>query len=148
MMQQGYGYGPPPTSMRQEHVFLAEGGVQVTSARFTVFQQMYPISGITSVSPFTLPASRGAPLALVTIFGIFALFSFVGFLSSPNAGSFLGLLITGAIVALGVFWFRSCKPIHVVMIATSGMQARALSTRDAGFAHRVVLALNHAVISR
>jgi hypothetical protein len=144
---QGYGHGPP-SPIRHEHVFFAEGGVQVTSARFTVHQQMYPVAAITSVSPFSLPASKGAPIGLVLIFGFFFSLSLAGLINGPNAGSFVSLVVTGAFVALGVFWYRSRKPTHVVMITTSGMQARVLSTLDPAFAHRVVIALNQAVISR
>jgi hypothetical protein len=130
-----------------EITYLVEAGVQVTSARFVVGSNMYPIAAITSVAPYSIPPKRGVPIAVVIICGFFACINLaraiVGADGALPALFVLTLFTTGA-----VFWARSIKATYCVMISTSGMQARALASPDGALVGRVVVALHQAVATR
>lgn len=144
MMQPGYGYGATP-SMRQEVPLLAEQGIQVTSARFIVYQQTYPINGITSVAPFSFQPSRTGPVVGAILFGLGTLGGLGALRHEGSIGMpFVCALLTGACV----WWFISIKAQHGVMVSTAGMQHRALVTTDQGLVARVVHALNQAISMR
>ncbi|MBX3188399.1 MAG: hypothetical protein KF819_15385 [Labilithrix sp.] len=135
-----YAYGPPPT-MRQEYPILSEQGVTVTTARFVVYQQTYPIAGITSVAPFQQPASRGGPILLACLFG---LMMFVGFAGGAIGGGLFFLVLMGICIAVAA----SRKDTFGVVVWTAGTNVRALVTHDGAFVGRVVVALNQAIASR
>lgn len=128
-----YGYARP------EVTYMTGQGVQVTSSRFIVYGQMYPVNAITSVASFTEAPSR-------TIAYVGALVLLVGLVSLAGsaAAGLLFLLIGGACIAVGVMR----KPIYVVVIGTSGMQVRALRSPNAQFVQYVVTALHQAVAAR
>lgn len=115
---------------QEEKVYLDEGGVIVTSARFVVPGQTYAMSGITSVkgvSKSTLVAS--------VIIGLFGLVIAV-------SSSYVGALIIG----VAVLWFFQSK--HIVMLTTASGESEALSSRDQKRITRIIEALNNAIIGR
>lgn len=138
-----YGYGAP----RQEVQLLSEGWVQVTSARFVVGHQTYPLAGITSVAPFTVPkdASFAWFLAVGSSLGILAS---LGMMAVSVAVGFVFLLIAGAVLGFAIYEIKTKKAIHGVVICTSGMQVQALSSPDLQFVSRVVGSLNQALAMR
>jgi len=136
------GYGPP---QRQEITFFAEQGVQVTSSRFVVHGQLYPLAGITSVAPFTTPPKRLGLVALAAVFGFFTLASLGSLISR---GAVLPLLVFAVLTALCIWGIRRQKATHGVLIATAGMQVKALTSPDVAFVQQVVGALHQAVASR
>lgn len=139
--------GPPP-SMRQEVPLFAGPGIQITTARFVVGHQTYPIGGITTVAPFSVPAQTGGPIAMIGLGGFFALCGAAG-LVDGNAGALFGSMLFGApLIAGGILWYRSRRATHGVVITTSGMNVRALVTQDIALVHGVVQALNQAIASR
>lgn len=138
-----YGYAP---QARQEVSILAEQGIQVTSARFIVYQQTYPINGITSVAPFSFQPGRAGPLLGILFFGLASLGGIVSAINgdgSPGAAVFCL-----AMLGLCIWWFMSRKMQHGVIVSTAGMQHRALVTPDPALVHRVVGALNQAISMR
>ncbi len=139
-------YGPP--SMRQEVPLLAEQGVQVTSARFVVYQQTYPIAGITSVAPFSVPSSNTGPGCLIAFAALFCIAPLVRLLWDGDVKAGALVLFPGSLLALGVWWFRSRKPSYGVVIWTAGANVRALTSQDGMFVQRVIGALNQAIASR
>lgn len=156
MMQQGYeygsgpgyGYGYPPVTppMRQEIPLLAEQGIQVTSARFVVYQQTYPLNGITHVAPFSFQPSRTGALLGGMLFGL--LTCICGGSAMSGDGSIGPAFFFALLTAACVWSFVSKKMVHGVVVSTAGMQQRPLMTTDAGLVHRVVGALNHAISMR
>ncbi len=131
--------------MPLEHVFFQDpqSGVIITSSRAQFGGTMYPISGITAVSPIRIPAKRGAGIALAFI-GASSLAFGVSAGGEGAAFVLMGLLMTIA----GVFIVASAKPLFIVRLATAGGQVDALSTRDERAAVAVLNALQHAVASR
>jgi hypothetical protein len=139
MMQQPYGYGPP--SMRQEVGLLAEYGVQVTTARFVVGSQLYPIAGLTKVDTFFIPAQRGNPILGAVFFGLVALGCLPGH-------AFVAALIFLALCGICIAVARSKRPMYGIIIWTAGTNVRAILSFDQGHVMRVLQALHHAIGSR
>jgi hypothetical protein len=131
-----------------ETQLLAEPGVVVTTARFVVGFQTYPISSITTVAPFTVQPSRGGAYLLGAFVSLPALGTLLGGASlGSGTGIFFGLVLAG--IAALCFWHGAQKKAeHGLLVATSGMQVRALVTHDLGQVQRVLGALNHAIASR
>lgn len=142
MQPYGYGYGGPPSAQYREVQLLAEWGVQVTSSRFIVGMHTYPIAGITSVAPFHIPAERSGAIVGAIIFGL------LGIIVGWTAGSVLAFLFFGVIAAIFVVAALLKKSVFGVVIATAGMQHRALVTHDGVHVTRVVNALNQAIAMR
>jgi hypothetical protein len=133
-------YGAPPVPFRQETTFFVGHGVQVTSSRFVVFGQMYPLQGVTSVSPFTAPAKRAALILLAVLVGLLMLMCLSH--SLPLA-AFFG-------VGAGICVWRAFaqKDLHGVAITTAGMQVRAFTSHDIALVQQIVGALHQAIATR
>lgn len=138
-MMYGYGYGH--AAMGQEVPLLNMGWVQVTSARFVVGHQTYPINGITSVAPFSVAPNRNGPFLLI---GIALIVLFGGFAGQSGGTAVLGLIMG----AIGIALVALAKPTHGVTIMTAGMNVRALVSKDIALVHGVVTALNQAIAMR
>lgn len=140
---------------RQEAVLFTGHGVQVTSARFVCYQQTYPLGGITSVTPFTIPPDNGSAYTWVVLFalmsvGSLAITALCVVAESSGGAGFFGLMMIGAagLAALCIVTGRGKKPTHGVQITTAGMNVRALTSVDLAFVQNVVGALNQALAMR
>lgn len=132
----------------QEVTYFVAPGVLVTSARFVVGSQLYPISGITSVSAQTKLGDRliwyiGASLFLLPAIAIVVGGLLFGSLTVATFA--VPLIVIGVIVVL---IGRSVRDVHSVWITTSGMQIAAITHRDLGAIQQVVSALHQAIVSR
>lgn len=133
-------YGP-----QSETTFFSEQGIQVTSTRFVVYGQMYPVNGITAVSPFTIPAQRAGLIIGACLCGLVAVFGLISLISDGSAASFLIFAaITAVLIAIAV----RRKDNHGIVISTAGGQVRALASEDVALVHRVLSGLHQAVASR
>ncbi len=121
----------------EEKVFLNEGGISVTSARFVVPSQTYAMSGVTSVKSYEEKPSRKGPVTLIVI-GILLM------LVVGQGTIFVGVLFLAAGLA---WWFLEKSVYHVVLSSASG-EAKALSSKDGSWINRVVQALNNAIVHR
>ena len=83
----------------------------------------------------------GVPILLTCIGSLTLL---VALVLGAMGGMLLGLLA----LASGIGWLTQCKATHGVMIATAGMNVRALTSQNFGLILRVVAALNQAVAMR
>ncbi|HAQ66141.1 MAG TPA: QacE [Bacteroidales bacterium] len=119
--------------MAEEKVFLDERGVKVTNARFVTYSKTHALSGITSVSTFTVSPSKKGPI-IVAVLGLIAL----------AIKWWLGIIL----IAAGVGWFLSLKDEYQVVLSSSSGNEDALTDRDSAFIGRVVDALNEAIIHR
>jgi hypothetical protein len=117
-----------------EHVFLNEGGIQVTTARFVAKGRTYALSGITSVSLYQIKPRRGLVIA-------FAIISFIAFSqhSSILGAVFLGFAVIG--------WFAN-PPTYSVRLMTASGESDAFTAKDRSQVERVVHALNEAIVAR
>lgn len=120
------------------------GGVQITSSRFVVGTQMYPLAGITSVSPFTIPPKRFG----LILGALFSLLLTTGAVTPLVEGKPIAFLLFAAITGLFVWRVTQRKTVHGVTISTAGMQVRALTSPDVTFVQQVVGALHQAIASR
>lgn len=124
-----------------ERVFLDEGGVKVTQARFIVPAKTYTMAGVTSIGSHKENPSRKGPIILIVIGFMVAM---VGF-SVKSAGSGItGLLMLGG----GVAWLLLQKPTFWVVLHSASGESRALGNKDGQWISRVVAALNDAVVAR
>ena len=128
--------------MPEEKIFLDEGGIKVTNARFIVPAQTYALSGVTSVKSLREDPSKKWPIILLVIGAIIMLAGFEN--KDGMGGIFVGILI----IAGGAFWLYSIKPNFFVVLNSSSGEARSLESKDSGFISRVISALNDAIIHR
>lgn len=141
-----HAYGPAPSiQQRQEVTFFADQNVQVTSSRFVAFNQMYPVNGITSVSPFTVKAKRGWLIffACLSVMGVIGGIGMAAQGQSPG-----GVLVWGAILALCIWRAKARVDEHGIFITTAGMQTKALTSKNLAYVQQVLGALHQAVASR
>ena len=120
----------------EEKVFLNEGEVTVTNARFKVRAQTYAMSGITSVKSYEKRPSRLAPLTLILIGIMFG--------STSNDALVGGIMF----IALAMLWWMLSKTEFQVILSTASGEAIALKSEDSNWINRVVNALNEAIIYR
>lgn len=126
-------YMPQPN----ETEFFNNGNTVVTNARFIVDSQTYAMNGVTSVKQGFTPANRKTGI-WVTIIGVLL------FLALSGGGKFFGLIL----VALGIWFTYSAKPIASVILQSSSGEVQALSSEDTNYIAQVVSALNQSIIPR
>lgn len=119
--------------MAEEKIFLDERGVKVTNARFVTYAKTHALSGITSVSTFTVSPSKKGPI-VVAVIGLIA-FAF-------------SWIVALVLIAAGVAWFLSLKDEYQVVLSSASGNEDALTDKDQAFISRVVDALNEAIIHR
>lgn len=120
---------------------LAEKGVQVTTTRFVVGRETYPIHEITSVAPYTVKPKIAGGAALA----IFAL------LASPAAihtGSTSFELACVVVLVLSIAYAATRRTTHVIAVATAGFSTPALVSTDMLFSKRVLATLKHSISMR
>ena len=121
-----------------EKVFFQQGDVTVTNARFIVGGQTFAMSNVTSVSSAVQEPKRLGGLACLLL-GLA-----VAVASKESNGQLTGLVIGVA----SAFYLYKQKPLHHVMLKTSGGETKALSTYDGGKVSGVVAALNESIVHR
>lgn len=137
-----------PSQPPQEVVLYQDGYVTVTTGRFTVGGNMYPIRNITAVSAteWHQPPSRaGAVWAILAGFG-FA-FLGLGFIALSEPDKAIALFVTAALCfGIGVLLWRSGRWAHcyIVQIATGGMQQNAVQTANKEQRDAILAALHRA----
>lgn len=133
----------------QEFPILQEQNVLVTTARFVVGQQTYPIVNLTAVAPFTIPPSMvGSFIGCIAVSGLAAVCALANWLTPGASIGYILAGIFGALALVILVLGMMKKPMHGVKVATAGGQVQALFTPDLQFAHRVVGALNQALSRR
>lgn len=120
--------------MAEEKIFLDESGVKVTNARFVTMGKTHSMGGITSVSSYKIEPSKKYPLIVAALGVILLLFK---------------LWVFGAILLVaGIAWFLSLKPEFSVILQSASGSEDALTDKNEEFIHRVVDALNEAIVHR
>ena len=119
--------------MTEEKVFFDENGVKVTNARFVTYAKTHAISGITSVSSFTIYPSKKGPI-IVAVLGLIGL----------AVKWWIGIILIGAAIA----WFMSLKNEYQVVLSSASGNEDALTDKDEDFIKRVVDAVNESIIYR
>lgn len=116
-----------------EKIFFEHEDVKVTNARFISGSQTYAMSNITSVKTYEQKPNRLWP-AIGVLVG----------LGLMGNNLYLGLLIFLAAVA---YLFMQ-KTLYHVMLSTSAGETSALKTHQPEYLHKVVAAVNEAIVHR
>lgn len=124
-----------------ERIFLDEGGVKVTQARFMVPGQTYAMSGVTSVAAHKENPSKRWPILLIVLGGLAAM---IGLGQTEIVTIIVGIVV----LAVGILWLRALRPTYHVLLRSASGEARALSSKDREWVERVVKALNDAIVVR
>ncbi|GAB2180979.1 hypothetical protein DLREEDagrD3_12020 [Denitratisoma sp. agr-D3] len=129
-----------------ETVFFESNNVKVTNSRFIVGNQTYAMAAVSSVKVTTtdITPPKTFPLILIVVGAIWLLAALSG---NSSASSFLWSI---GLIAVGIFWFRSIKPIfeHKIILTTSSGEATALTSRNDQDINPVEKALNDALVFR
>ncbi|PIA67170.1 DUF6232 family protein [Pseudomonas sediminis] len=132
-------------AIASEKVFFDKHGIKVTNARFIAHKQTYAMASVSSVKVGVadLTPSKTGPIVLIVI-GAFWLLG--AFSSSGLMAKFMPL----AMVALGVWWFRSIKPRfeYKIVLTTSSGETTALTSNSEPDIRVVEDALNQAIVYR
>jgi hypothetical protein len=128
-----------PPLPAHERVLLSEGYVSVSTSRFVVGSQTYPMANVSSVKSFTAPAKTGFPILLLVV-GIIA-----GFSAFANKEA---LVVAIPLIALGIFLLRAAKPTFYVALTTASGEVRPVGSKDQAYVERIITALNEAVVAR
>jgi hypothetical protein len=120
----------------EEKIFLSEGGVKVTNARFIVSSQTFAMSGITSINVSEDKPSRTVPAVIIAL-GIIALL---------GGKAFLPYAI--AVIAVGSSWFALQKSVFHVLLTTASGEAKALTSNNKKWITKVITALNDSIVHR
>ncbi len=128
--------------MTEETTFYSDNqGVRVTNTRLIVDQTTYAMANIASVSTTTTKPSYTGPLLLIAA-GAIIFFTTIGGRSPESA--IVGVIV----VALGVLWWRSKKPIYHLRITSASGESNALWSKNRNYVDKVVQAINEAMIHR
>jgi hypothetical protein len=134
--------------MAEEQIFLNENNVFVSNTRVILHGTTYATANITSVAKRRTPANTGCAVILI-VFGVMAvLVALTGFAGDNPGGAFGGLVISGAILAAGIFWLRSLKPTYHVYLASASAERHGLSSQDQALVDRVTNAISDAITYR
>jgi Family of unknown function (DUF6232) len=116
-----------------EQTFFEYEDVKVTNARFISGSQTYAMSNVTSVKAFEQKPKRLAAIVVLII----------GLAVAINE-PVIGLVVAGG---AALFLFMQ-KTVYHVMLSTSGGETSALKTYQQEYLHKVVSALNEAIVHR
>lgn len=125
--------------MTDEKIFMQQGGVTVTSARFITPTKTHAMAGITAVSAQKKKIDASWSITLMIVGAIFALSDWKG---SFNLGIFL---LLGGLLWLAILLFNKT---YVVRIESASGHSDALESRNKDFILSVVTALNEAIVYR
>jgi len=129
----------PPESIYSDIV------VSVTTERVIISGTTYALRNITSVKMTDNPAAEeGFPLVLIVV-GTLGVFVSFGVFAHDVGSGFIWLVISGGVIAMGIF-SRSFKPSYNVTIATSSGEIRALTSKNKDYIAKIVDAINEAVV--
>lgn len=127
----------------EEKIFYEKDGVKVTSARFIVHQETYPIVNISSVKQRSDPPKNGCGVVLMAFGGLFA------FAAMGAEGETASMLLIGLLMG-GIGWgiWKSAKAEHIVILNTAGNDVKALKSFIKEDIDNVIKALNDAIVHR
>lgn len=116
-------------------------GIHVTDKRVIVRNKTYATANIASIATEVEPAEVGAPL-FVIVLGTFV--SIGGLATRLTYALLFGL----AILAVGIAWYRDCKPTWHLRIASTSGESTPLKSVDKKWVEAIAHAINEAIIHR
>jgi hypothetical protein len=120
-----------------------QSNVRVTNKRVIIGNTTYSMANITSISTHVEKPSLTGPILFMFI-GVSLLF--MGLAETPKSG---GAALIGVIVGgLGYFWFRGCKPVSHLRIASASGESTPLKSVNQQWIDGIARAINEAIIRR
>jgi hypothetical protein len=135
--------------MAEERTFLHENSVYVSNTRVIIRGTTYATANVTSVRTLTTPAKTGCAALLIAFgaLGVFgAVMMLIGDHSSGDAAA--PLVMCAIMLAIGILWYRSLKPMYHVMLATAGGERQGLTSQDWELVSRTTAAIADAIVYR
>lgn len=118
-----------------------QSGVRVTDKRVIIGNTTYSMANITSISTHVEKPSLAGPILFIAI-GLILLIIALTQLSGGTA-------VAGVIVGvLGYFWFRGCKPVSHLRIASASGESTPLKSVNKDWIDGIARAINEAMIGR
>jgi|ERR1700735_1741205 len=129
--------------MAEETSFYSDNsGVRVTDKRVILKDTTYALANIASVSTNVEDPSLTGPIITIVL-GLILLF---GGFSGHGTG---GYVIVGLVaIGLGVVWWKGCKPIWHLRIASASGEATPLKSTNKQWIASIAQAINEAIIHR
>lgn len=129
--------------MAEEVSFYSDqSGVRVTDKRVILGSTTYSLANITSVSTTVERPGLTGPILFIVI-GLLVLIGGLG--GRGNAG----IVVFGALIAaLGVIWYRGCRPVWHLRIASASGESTPLKSRNQQWISGIAQAINEAIIHR
>lgn len=152
--------------MPEEKIFMQEGGVTVTSTRFSLGKKTYGMANISSVSVERETRSEVGPIILIGIgmFVVIGLYHFIGMIvfgldvrfivdlmnALVREFSSLRILLIWSIVFLfsGIIWLLLSRDRYVIYLDTISGTRKALSDPNGLFVAQIARALGEAIVYR
>jgi hypothetical protein len=122
----------------------------VTSARVIFKAQTYSLANVSSVSAFTMAASRVGWILIGGFMGLVGLITTVaGFSSKGSApsGTACGVVFLAAGAAMFLYGILR-KDTHFVRLTAAGGETNAWQSHDLSYIQRIVGAINEAIVRR
>src|SRR5438105_4495459 len=120
-----------------------QSGVRVTDKRVIIGNTTYSMANITSISTHVEKPGLAGPIFFMVV-GVVLLIS--GLAHTPQSG---GTTVAGVIVgALGYFWFRGCKPVNHLRIASASGESTPLKSVNKDWIDGIARAINEGMIRR
>jgi hypothetical protein len=137
------------TSGQETSFYSDQRGVRVTNTRVIFGNKTYSLANVSSVSVFTLAASRIWWIIIGGVLGLFGIVGSLGQLSSSAQGgslacSFFLVATGGCFLAFGILR----KDSHFVRLTASGGETNAWTSPDLSYIRAIVNAVNEAIVSR
>ena len=136
-----------------ETVYYSSGKVQVTSSRFLVGNQIFPIGQITSVKLALIPVKAGCAVWAMLGGGMLVVMALIAAINAAAAGNSmsgpLGFAVFGVVVGfLGWLMRKQAKQSYEVQITTAAGEQKLLRSTEREMPAAVVAALNQAIADR
>lgn len=128
--------------MAEEMSFYSDNnGIRVTDKRVILNNTTYSLANITSVATSVEEPSRLGPIVTIIIGGVTLL--------TAAGQSSVALAIFGVIVgAVGYLWYRGCKPIWHLRIASASGETTPLKSLNENWIVSIANAINEAIVHR
>lgn len=134
--------------MTEERTFLHEGNIYVSNTRVVINGTTYATANVTSVRSATTPAKRGCATLMIVLSALGTIGGLGMLFASKTDGPAAPFVTWVILLAIGIIWYTSIKPMYHVMLASAGGERHGMSSRDPALVSRTTAAIAEAIIYR
>lgn len=131
-----------------EPVYFRDNFIQVTKSRCVLGEQIFAMSGITSVRAVKYPTNRTGSVWLFIASAFSALLMVASYAAGSKVVPLFFFLVCLASSAWGVHRWCQEKPLFAAFISTAGGEVRAYTSYDPLTIQQIIGALNRAIVER